>query len=81
MLTCRELCDKAHELMKPEEIDHHGNGQGLDDLYLKVTPVSQQLIKDYEFKENVTTFVDQIDHVRWYDIPFAYYHKEAIYEG
>ena len=80
MLTGKQLCDLAHERMLPEEIAHHGCGNGLDDLYLKVTPVSKELVDQYEFKCNVTTFVDQIDHTLWYDIPFAYYHKEAEYE-
>lgn len=76
MLGCRELCEAAIEQMKPEEIDHHGNGNGLDDLYLKVTPVSKQLIEQYEFKNNVSTFVDAIDHVLWYDVPFAWCYIE-----
>ena len=61
------IYDEAVKKMKPEEIDHH-----CSDLYLKVTPVSAELVKDYDYKENVTTVTDQIDHVPWYEIPFAY---------
>lgn len=73
MLTGKQLCDTARAKMPPEEISHHGCGNGMDDLYLKVTPVSKELVDQYEFKCNVTTFTDQITHALWYDIPFAYY--------
>ena len=60
---------KAREQMKSEEIDsQHEIGS---DLYLKVTPVSTALIKQYDFKKNVTKFVDAINHELWYEIPFA----------
>ena len=68
MLNIHEL---AVEQMKPEEIDHH-----CSDLYLKVTPVSKKLVDEYDFKQNVQIFKDQIDHVPWYDIPFAYTGKD-----
>ena len=42
------------------------------DLYLKVTPESRQLVENYDYKNLVETFVDNIDHELWYDIPFAY---------
>ena len=42
------------------------------DLYLKVTPESKELIKNYSYRPNVTTFISQIDKALWYDIPFAY---------
>jgi hypothetical protein len=68
-MNARELFNKAKELMAPEEIDsQHELGS---DLYLKVTPTSKVLIEQYEFKGNVTTFKDNIDHELWYDIPFA----------
>ena len=31
------------------------------DLYAKVTPVSREIIAEYKFKKNVTTFISQID--------------------
>jgi hypothetical protein len=68
-MNAKTLLHKAREQMKPEEIDsQHENGS---DLYLKVTPVSTALIKQYDFKKNVTTFVDAINHELWYEIPFA----------
>ncbi len=42
------------------------------DLYVKVTPESRVIINSYQFKRNVTTFISQLDHERWYNIPFAY---------
>lgn len=42
------------------------------DLYVEVNETSTKLIKDYEFKRNVTSFFNQVEKKRWYDIPFAY---------
>ena len=53
--------------MKPKEIDsQHELGS---DLHLKVTPISRALIQQYDFKKQVTTFIDNIEHTLWYDIP------------
>lgn len=65
----RNIYEKAVELMEQKEIDHNSTGT---DLYLKVTKISRQLIKDYDFKMAVEMFIDQINHELWYDIPFAY---------
>ena len=53
--------------MKPEEIDNH-----CSDLYVLKNFISDKFVSEYEFKQNVKTFVDDIDHVLWYEIPFAY---------
>jgi len=59
---------KALEQMKQDDISHHAS-----DLYLRKNAISEKLVNEYQHKENVTTFIDQIDHVLWYDIPFQYY--------
>ncbi len=42
------------------------------DLYVRVTPISRKFFEEeYEYKKNVTVFVDQIEHKRWYEVPFA----------
>ena len=61
------IYQKAVESMQGNEIDHHQS-----DLYLKVTPVSQELVNNYEFKGNVKRFYSRIDKSEWFDIPFAY---------
>ena len=61
------IYDAAVKTMRPGDIDHH-----CSDLYLRVNDISRNLVNQYRFKSLVTTFVDQIDHVLWYDIPFAY---------
>ena len=53
--------------MQGNEIDHHQS-----DLYLKVTPISEELVKNYEFKNNVKRFYSRTDKSSWFDIPFAY---------
>lgn len=42
------------------------------DLYLPVNEQTRALIRGYRFKENVTTFQNQVEGGTWYDIPFAY---------
>ena len=61
------ICELALAQMKPEDIDHHES-----DLYLRVNNISKNLVAKYDFKSNVEVFIDQIDHVPWYDIPFAW---------
>lgn len=68
-MNAKTLLYKARELMKPEEIDtQHESGS---DLYLKVTPISTALIEQYDWKQNVKKFRDNINHEPWYEIPFA----------
>lgn len=42
------------------------------DLYAKVTPESEAIVKAYEFKSNVRRFINNIDGLSWFDIPFAF---------
>ena len=49
------------------DIDHHNS-----DLYLRVTQESTALIARFQYRHTVTTFVDNIDHVLWYDLPFCF---------
>lgn len=61
------IYDRAVETMEAKDIDHH-----YSDLYLRVNEKSRALVAEYDYKNLVETFTDQIDHVLWYDIPFAY---------
>lgn len=63
----KNIYKQAIKKMSEKDIDHYNS-----DLYLRVNSISKKLIKEYNFKENVETFVDEIDHELWYDIPFAY---------
>jgi hypothetical protein len=47
------------------------------DLYIPVNDVTKEIINRYEFKQNVTRFINQVEGGEWYDIPFAYtpYHE------
>lgn len=68
-MNAKTLLHLARELMKPEEIaTYESTGS---DLFLKVTPISQKLIEQYDFKENAKKFIDNINHEPWYEIPFA----------
>jgi hypothetical protein len=68
-INAKTLLYKARKLMKPEEISC--GCESTSDLYLKVTPISTELIAQYDFEENVTKFLDNIDHEPWYEIPFG----------
>ena len=57
----------ALEALPACDIDHHAS-----DLYIRVTPESQALLDRFQYRHMVTTFIDNIDHVRWYDLPFCY---------
>lgn len=48
-------------------VDHHES-----DLYAKVTPESREIVRQYEFRHNVSLFKAQSSGEMWYDIPFAY---------
>ncbi len=53
--------------IKPEQMGNHKS-----DLYVEVNDISKAIIKDYQFKQNVTTFRSNIDGKLNYEIPFAY---------
>lgn len=53
--------------MKENEISHWQS-----DLYVLKNAISEKFVSEYEFKNIVKTFIDDIDHVPWYDISFAY---------
>lgn len=61
------IYQKAVSRIPSNDIDHWES-----DLYLRKTPQTDALIREYEYKANVKVFRDNIDHVLWYDVPFAY---------
>ena len=65
-LSPSELYQAAVDHMPPEHISHW-----CSDLYLKVTPISDKLIANYEFHNLVHIFRDQFEGKLWYEIPFA----------
>lgn len=65
-LTMKELYDKIIKEVPKEYIDHH-----CSDLYVKVTFQTSKIINNYENYEMVSIFKDNIDHEKWYDIPFC----------
>jgi hypothetical protein len=42
------------------------------DLYVEVTPETKEIVNAYEYKEQVTTFRNQVNKKMCFDIPFAY---------
>lgn len=39
-------------------------------IYLRVTPQTSDLVRNYRYRSGVSTFVDQIENEIWYEIPF-----------
>ena len=39
-------------------------------IYLRVTPQTSDLVRNYRYRSGVSTFVDEIEHKVWYEIPF-----------
>ena len=50
-----------------EDIDYHES-----DLYIKVSPVSRELVNGYKHKDQVKTFISQIDNAAWFEVPFEF---------
>lgn len=63
---------EAYKGLPLKDIDHNSFSS---DLYLRLTPESVKLIDRYKYKQYVKTFRDNIDHVLWYEIPFAFPYK------
>lgn len=49
------------------DIDHHAS-----DLYLRVTKASEKLFLRYEYQNQVSTFVSNIDGKLWFEFPFCF---------
>jgi hypothetical protein len=54
--------------MKEDELDNH-----CSDLYVLINPISEKWLETYEYRQNVTKFMSQIDNRLWYNVPFAYH--------
>lgn len=62
------FAQEIKQVLKPEDIDTYES-----DLYVRVSPEARRLLRKYNMLNNpmLSTFVDEIDHDRWYDIPFG----------
>lgn len=66
-VTPSTIHEIAALLLPPEHIDHHAS-----DLYIKVTPQANNIIKRLQPKSLLSKFIDNIERVYWYDLPFCY---------
>ena len=71
-----KVMDFVRWYIPDDEVDHHGNGNGMDDLYLKKTKVSDAIVQKLKPNSLVSTFVCQTDGSVWYDLPFLYNEKK-----
>lgn len=58
----------AYTFLSSKDIDYPEFGS---DLYIRKTEESQKLIAELQPKSLVSTFIDNIDKVKWYDLPFC----------
>ena len=63
----KTIYKEALKLMQPNEISFWRS-----DLYLKRNEISVKLVANYEYKNSVEMFINQVDGQIWFDIPFAY---------
>lgn len=68
-----DIYKEALEKMDSKDIDHWQS-----DLYLRKNSISEKIISEYEYKNQVKIFKDNIDHVAWYDVPFGYANQIII---
>lgn len=67
-MTIKEELMKAG--MEEKDFDHHES-----DLYIRVTDISRAWREKFPYKNQVTVFCDQIEHVLWYEVPFGYWEE------
>lgn len=58
----------AYTFLSNKDVDYPEFG---GDLYIRKTEESQKLIAELQPKSLLSTFVDNIDHVEWYDLAFC----------
>ena len=70
MITAGNIYEEICKVTTEEE-----RGHWYSDLYCKATSKTSKIIEQYEFKNQVNTFIDRVTHTPWYDIPFVYPRK------
>lgn len=71
MIKPSEIYSEAVKRLPASDIDHHSS-----DLYIRVTPESKKLVQEFQYPHLVTTFIDNIEGVPWFDFPFCYPYAE-----
>jgi hypothetical protein len=67
ILTPSTIYEEAVRLLPAADIGHC-----CTDLYVRVTPESRALMRRFQYKHMVTTFITKIDGCLWYNLPFCY---------
>ena len=58
----------VHQQIKEAGVEYVGY---YSDLYVQATQTASEIIRDYEYKENVKVFRNALTGQSWFDIPFA----------
>lgn len=67
MIITYEQTLEAIKQLQPEDVAQDYTSTS---VYIRVSEESCALVKQYAFRSNVQTFVDEIDHDLWYELPF-----------
>lgn len=63
----KSIYQQMADVLPSEKISNHGS-----DLYVEINAQTKNIVSEYEFKNNVTIFISEIEKTPWFDIPFAY---------
>lgn len=66
ILTTSQLIEEVAKLPTEDVAQDYSSSS----LYLRVTPQTGDLIRNYRYRSGVSTFTDQIENEIWYEIPF-----------
>lgn len=66
-LTPGTIYNEAVKTLPACDIDHNAS-----DLYIRVTKTSEKLFLRYEYQNQVTTFISNIDGKLWFEFPFCF---------
>lgn len=67
VVTARQWYDEVYDELVAQgfTLDHHES-----DLYVKDSPLAREILDKH--KLTYRPFIDDIDHVKWLDVPLAY---------
>lgn len=63
-----DILNEVRKVLPEEKIAHH-----YSDLYCKSTPETEAILSNWEFKNQASHFIDNIDHELWIEFPFCYH--------
>lgn len=66
ILTASQLIEEVAKLPAEDVAQDYTSSS----IYLRVTPQTSDLVRNYRYRSGVSTFVDQLEGKIWYEVPF-----------